>query len=356
MNVGKYSSAGTVPSGSDLFTIKANQSLGQALDFYARKGNTILGLPYQENTIYKSADGGSTWSTISSPYYLAHIFYSSAEDKFYALELGSESVPETLHYGVSTDGTTWTWNTLYENTTSSIHYYGTFIEDADGSVAFDLLKVDATSGVTLSHIRVSTGGAESLIGNAYTFSSSADTYPNFAVDSGKTNTTLVIEKWFVVGSSQATKQVTIGSWGVETESKYNANSYTSGVKCFDNFYYSNRVSASGGLYYTTYFYSPTSRTNTYTQYTSPSRSSADLSFVKYYGFFKLGNYYYMAYQSSNATKWYRAGDIATLIDVAVSDTFNKADLTGVPVSELSLDNKHFLLSMADGKVYLCEAT
>lgn len=368
MNIGKYSSSGIVPSGSDLFTISASQSLGQAIDFYARKANTILGLPYMQNVIYRSTDGGATWSSVSLPYYLAHVFYSPIKDKFYALELGNENVPQTLHYGVSDDGVTWTWNVLYENSTEKLHYYGTYIEESNNDIAFDILKVDATQVATLnnkailSHIKVFTDNTEELIGSPHELGSSTsgstsidDVFPVLTSNSGKTITGFVIESWRWVGTTYyQTKQITIGSWGVEAEAAYSGSAYMQGVKCFDKFYYTNR-SGSSSSYSTNYIYSPTVRSNTYVVYVTPSRTSA-LTFYKIYGFFQLGNYFYMAYQDDNATKWYRAGNIETLIQVAIADTFAKADLTGIPVSEYSLDNKHFILSMADGKIYLCEAT
>lgn len=373
MNIGKYSSSGIVPSGSDLFTISANQSLGQAIDFYARKGNTILGLPYMQNTIYRSVDGGATWDTISSPYYLAHIFYSSIEDKFYALELGDENIPQTLHYGESSDGETWTWETLLTNSTAKTHYYGTFIEESNGTIAFDVLKIDATnvsslaSSALATHIRRYTDETETVIGSSMSITASSgttsisDVYPIFTSNSGKTKTTLIIESWKWVGNTyNVSFQITVGSWGIEREAVYMGTAgYSNGIKCFDSFYNSSKQSSgssSSTRYFTRSFYSPTARESTWVNYESPRNSDSNLVFEKMYGFFQLGNYYYMAYKHIASTKWYRAGDVQTLIDVATTDVFNKADLIGEPVSEYSIDSKHFLLSMADGKVYLCEAT
>ena len=362
MNIGKYSSSGIVPSGSDLFTISANQSLGQAIDFYARKGNTILGLPYMQNVIYRSTDGGATWSTVSMSYYVSHILYSPVKDKFYAIELGDENLPATLHYGMSDDGLTWTWETLYTNSTDKIHYYGTFVEEVNNDIAFDLLKVDGITS-TASHIRVFTDNTEELIGSTYSlgFGTDRNVYPYITSRHNKTKTAVVIESWNVSTSSGAQlKPITIGSWGVEAESPYIGSAgYCSGVKCFDSFYNSSKQSSSSSgttKYYTRSFFSPTARASTWVQYDSPLNSNSNLAFEKMYGFFQLGNYYYMAYQHIASTKWYRAGDVQTLIDVATTDVFNKADLIGEPVSEYTIDSKHFLLSMADGKIYLCEAT
>ena len=359
MNIGKYSSSGIVPSGSDLFTISASQSLGQAIDFYARKGNIILGLPYMQNTIYRSTDGGATWSTVSMPYYVSHILYSPAKDKFYAVELGDENLPATLHYGMSDDGLTWTWDTLYTNSTDKIHYYGTFVEEINNEIAFDLLKVDGITS-TASHIRVFTDNTEELIGSTYSlgFGTDKNVYPYFTYRHNKTKTAVVFESWYINGASGSQlKPVSIGSWGVEAEGKWgtSTDSYSEGNKCFDKFYHTASSASSSNRNYQ-YQYSETSRENTYTIY-SKTVSPAN-GYNKIYGFFQLGNYFYMAYQrySNMNTVWYRAGDVNSLIDVLAGDTFNKSDLTGTPVSEFTLDSKHFLLSMADGKVYLCEAT
>lgn len=370
MNIGKYSSSGIVPSGSDLFTISANQSLGQAIDFYARKGNTILGLPYMQNVIYRSTNGGASWETVSSPYYLAHIFYSSIEDKFYALELGDENVPQTLHYGYSTDGETWTWDTLLTNATAKTHYFGTFIEEVGGEVTFDFLKVDSTSVTKggdkayASHIRVYTNNTQQVIGSTYeltvteasTGTSVSDFYPLFTTRHGKTKVALTFESWRAVGYQyNVSQRITVGAWGVEVEVAYQGSGYSEGRKCFDKFYNTGYSVSSGNITYR-YDYSETTRVNTWVNY-SNTLASAN-AYNKIFGFFQLGNYFYMAYQrySNNTTVWYRAGDVNSLITVLAGDTFNKSDLTGVPVSEYTLDNKHFLLSMADGKIYLCEAT
>ena len=373
MNIGKYSSPGVVPSGTDLFTISASQSLGQAVDFFARKGSTILALPYMQNVIYQSTDSGATWSTVSMEYYLSHIFYSPIKDKFYALELGDENVPQTLHYGVSDDGLTWTWNTLYTNSTAKMHYYGTYIEESNNDIAFDLLKVDSTTvnkgtdTATASHIRVFTNNTEAQIGDScsvtvFNVSSSttvSDFYPLFNTSHAKTKDACVHGSWKAVGYGyNVVQKITVGSWGVNEAVGYSANGY-SYIKAFDKFYHSLRTSSGSSSslrYYTELYCSPTERSNTWVQYTGPRQTSSTLAFTKMYGYFQLGNYYYMAYQDDTVTKWYRAGDIQTLVNAEIANTFYKADLTGVPVSEYSLDNKHFLLSMADGKVYLCEAT
>lgn len=363
MNIGKYSSSGTVPSGSDLFTITASQSLGQAIDFFAKKGNTILALPYEQNTIYRSSDGGATWLSVSMSYYIAHILYSPIKDKFYALELGDKDTTE-LHYGVSDNGIDWTWESLLTISAQYTHIYGTFIEEVGNDIAFDVLKIEPSEAHTqsdaavLSHIRVFTNGDSEIIGNTAHVGVSTTPYTDVYWNPSqgkKTKTALKLNLLYSVGSSTTFSNVyrTIGAWGVDNETAYSGSGYTS-LKCFDLFYATSQAGSSSN-YTTRYIYSPTTRNGTWVSYQTPTRTQA-LTFDKIYGFFQLGNYYYMAYQDNTATKWYRAGDVTTLINVAIADTFNKADLTGVPVSEYSLDNKHFLLSMADGKIYLCEAT
>ena len=374
MNIGKYSSSGVTPSGTDLFTISASTSLGQAIDFYAKKGNIILGLPYMQNTIYRSADGGATWTSISSPYYLAHIFYSSIEDKFYALEMGDKDT-ETLHYGYSTDGSTWTWDTIYEESTEKIHIYGTFIEEANGTVAFDVLKIDSTNVVGFSypaiasHLRVFINGTESVIGstkevkmNVSGSTAITDMYPALTYRQGKTKSAMIIEDWNATGYQYyGVEPITVGSWGVESEAPYLNQGYANGQKCLDNFYSSDQQysGSSPRTYFVRIWYSPTGRTNTWTyDLSNPIQDSSKVA-EKMYGFFQLGNYYYGAYKvngSGGITKWYRAGNIDALVKVSMDDTFYKNDLTSEPVSELSLDSKHFLLSMSDGKIHLCEAT
>jgi len=339
MNVGKYSSPAIQPSGANVLRVLKDYTASSVVSKFVKTDDIIIALG--NNVIYYSDDDGETWGSVSTTYNLFNVVY--LDDKFYAIESTADS---DLHYGVSDDGITWTWNTIPDTSTSG-KYYGHQITLDGADVRFTFAKI--IGGTALTYNRFNFGE-----------SSSSEMYSYTASSSLITNTFLLKRNSFVicwVTSVSGTNKYGIiasdaGISMISSTASY-ANMwllYSSYTAC-DTFFYADGSTSTSA--------SATARRLCFSQNaTSWQDEASALTYAdgnKPYAYFKIGNAFYLAFMKNggNSATWARGASVPEIINIASSEITTVSDVD-LPSAVCDIGSKKVLVATKGSHIYLCE--
>lgn len=345
MNVGKYVIPSVVPSGENIFRVLNDSALSSNVRFFASNGSRIVGIV--TNGCVYSNDEGMSWSNYHLNYQLAHIAYLN--NTFYAVEESGNP----LHYGTSSDGISWTWHTISDVPEGTSTCYGiAVVEETDGIKINYATQVPVSGSSTSCDLsayqyNITTSTAQQIGDTARYESQGTSSARPFSVDSR--NSKAIASSQTYAGRYYGTFVDDTGAYSLQNadmQSLYNCTSMC------DRFIYTNgsTSSTSSTKYYREVNYS----TNGMAWQTEKSSVQYKDGF-KPYGFFKVGNTFYLAYtlNGGNDAYWTKAGSLLGALNLP-TDEISKVSDVGLPVSFYAITNKKIVLATTTSHIYTCE--
>ncbi len=344
MNIGKYTMSGVTPSGMDIFNVLNDSAFSANVKMFCSNGSRIVGLI--ANSIIYSDDNGATWNTSLLDYTCGYITYIN--DSFYALE--EQATP--LHYGVSSDGVNWTWNILPANSeidsVSACHKIG--IDNAGLYITYVGQKSVAEQSTT--HLYYSywiyrpIGGETTQIGNRYYLM-------NYSSLAWKKNDNVITLSGFKTGVSggydviQFSLDGVVHEYGNSTTAPHAYSTWLSNMTC-------GRYSiGEGSTAVNTSEYRKLSYSDDGFNFQEEQSEQQYAGGMKPYGFFKVGNTFYVAYQylATNNAYWVKAG---SLLDALNIENLTKVSDIGLPYAFYIINSKKIIIATNTAHVFTCE--
>lgn len=341
MNVGKYVIPSVVPSGENIFRVLNDSALSSNVRFFASNGSRIVGIV--TNGCVYSNDEGMSWSNYHLNYQLAHIAYLN--NTFYAVEESGNP----LHYGTSSDGITWTWNTISDVPAGTSTCYGiAVVEETDGIKINYATQVNTESSACYlsSYFYNLSTSSSYQAGETIQYSSPTSSTRTFRVS--KRNSKAIGDTYLDSGNYY---NFIVGDFGAEEVSK--TNDYFFNCESIgDRFIYGKYVSSGS---------STSTKWRREMYYSSNGVNwqnvSSDTKFTntfKPYGFFKVGNTFYLAFTKGNDDAyWVKAGSLLGALNMP-DDEIEKVSDVDLPVSFYAITNKKIVLATTTSHIYTCE--
>lgn len=337
MNVGKYSAPTIEPSGSNVLRVLKDISVSTSVKNFATNGERIIAIG--TNILYYSDDNGENWSNVSVPYNIERIAYINYH--FYAIETSATS---NLHYGVSDDGITWSWEVFSNTSTQITNYFGHQITLDNSKVRFTYATFNYNDKI--AYYQCYLGEEPIKIGEVNNPISSSIQY-NVARNS------IIIG--FVYSLSGA------GRAGVICSD--NGVSLVSSSNAYENMWLLRINDTANDMFFYGMGSESTSSTSVRKLYYSSNGYNwqSELSDEQYsdgnkpYSYFKHNNIFYMTYRKNNGNSavWARGASVPALINIS-SDEIETVSDVGLPINYFSIDNRKLLISTKDSHLYLCE--
>lgn len=345
MNVGKYSIPSVTPSGTDIFRVIKDSAFTSNIKMFASNGNRILGLT--GGSLIVSDDNGETWSEVLLDYPCDYLIFIN--NSFYLLEKTSQ----TIHYGISSDGLTWTWNTVPTNS--------------------EIDSIVQTHNISISNGRIY---CSYVGGKERTVSGVTNTYYSYWIYylDGEQSATQIGEEHYLVYNrttplwKKNSKVVTVTSQTTSGTVAYSLLNFSiDGVKQNDGSTGIAQFIASAGVLCDRYFRCSGSTAVNVSAYREVNYSDMGWTYqteqsanqyaggMKPTSFFKIGNTFYVAYQylSSITAYWVKAGSLLDALEIPVEELTKVSDV-GLPNSFYIINNKKVLIATTAGHVFTCE--
>ena len=338
MNVGKYVIPSVVPSGENIFRVLNDSALSSNVRFFASNGSMIVGIV--TNGCVYSNDEGMSWSNYHLNYQLAHIAYLN--NTFYAVEESGNP----LHYGTSSDGITWTWNTISDVPAGAVNAYGIATVEEVGNIKinYGIETVTGSDHYLTAYQYDLTTSTSSIIGDGAKFNIASH------VDINKRISRSIGNGYNYSGHCYATVCGDYGATSYDGVTGSNAYSYANGRSICDRIIFGTINQRGSGKYARELYYSSDGAN---WQGVNSDVKFTTTTFLPY-GFFKVGNTFYLAFtKGSGDAYWVKAGSLLGALNMP-DEEIEKVSDVDLPVSFYAITNKKIVLATTTSHIYTCE--